>query len=47
MAWLNELFGGKFPISISLAVIAGIVGGSMLLSFLIPRKPSPANAHGS
>ena len=37
MAWLNELFGGKFPISFSLAIIAGIVGGSMLLSFLIPR----------
>jgi hypothetical protein len=40
MAWLNELFGGKFPIGISLAVIAGIVGGSMLLSFLIPWKTS-------
>jgi tellurite resistance protein TerC len=38
MAWLNELFGGKFPISISLAIITGIVGGSMLISVLIPRK---------
>jgi tellurite resistance protein TerC len=47
MAWLNELFGGKFPISFSLAIIAGIVGGSMLLSFLIPRKPSPVNAGGN
>ena len=47
MAWLNDLFGGKFPIGISLAIIAGIVGGSMLLSFLIPRKPSPATAHGT
>ena len=47
MAWLNELFGGKFPIGISLAIIAGIVGASMLLSFLIPRKPSPATVHGT
>lgn len=47
MAWLNELFGGKFPIGYSLAIIAGIVGGSMLLSFLIPRKPGPAAAHGN
>jgi tellurite resistance protein TerC len=47
MAWLNELFGGKFPIVISLALIAGIVGASMLLSFLIPRKPSPTTSHGT
>ncbi len=47
MAWLNELFGGKFPIGISLAVIAGLVGGSMLLSFLIPKKRSHAIAQGT
>ena len=44
MAWLNELYGGKFPITISLAIIAGIVGGSMVLSFLFPKKPLPADA---
>ncbi len=38
MAWLNQLFGGKFPIGISLAIIGGIIGLSILLSILIPRK---------
>jgi tellurite resistance protein TerC len=36
MAWLNDLFGGKFPIGVSLAIIGGLVGASMLLSFLVP-----------
>jgi tellurite resistance protein TerC len=43
MAWLNELYGGKFPIGISLAIIAGIVGVSILLSFLIPKRRSFAD----
>lgn len=38
MAWLNEAFGGKFPISWSLGIIALLIGGSILLSFLIPKK---------
>ena len=42
MAWLNQLFGGKFPTAISLAIIAGIVGMSILLSFLIPKRARPA-----
>jgi tellurite resistance protein TerC len=37
MAWLNEAFGGKFPITWSLAIIAGLIGGSMLASWLRPR----------
>jgi len=44
MAWLNGLFGGKFPIAVSLAVIVGIVAASILLSLLIPaktRRPKP------
>jgi tellurite resistance protein TerC len=36
MVWLNELFGGKFPITVSLAIIGGLVGGSVLFSFLVP-----------
>jgi tellurite resistance protein TerC len=47
MAWLNELYGGKFPIAISLAIIAGIVGGAMLLSLLIPRGTRHADARGN
>ncbi|MBM4398429.1 MAG: TerC family protein [Deltaproteobacteria bacterium] len=39
MAWLNEAFGGKFPIGVSLGVIAGLVGASILASLLLaPRR---------
>jgi tellurite resistance protein TerC len=39
MVILNELFGGKFPIGWSLGLIAGILGGSILLSWLFPPAP--------
>lgn len=39
MVWLNELFGGKFPIVWSLGIIAGLITGSILISlFLDGRK---------
>ncbi|WP_413577381.1 TerC family protein [Bdellovibrio sp. HCB290] len=38
MVWLNKLFGGHFPIGISLAIIALFIGGSVALSLLIPQK---------
>jgi tellurite resistance protein TerC len=38
MAWLNELFGGKFPIGISLTIIGSVLALSILLSLLIPKK---------
>ncbi len=42
MLWLNGAFGGKFPITWSLAIIAGIIGASVALSLLIPtRTPRP------
>jgi hypothetical protein len=34
--WLNDLYGGKFQIAVSLGVISGVIGGSEVLSFLIP-----------
>jgi tellurite resistance protein TerC len=37
MVWLNELFGGKFPINWSLGVIALLIGSSILASFAIER----------
>jgi tellurite resistance protein TerC len=41
MVWLNEAFGGKFPITWSLGIIAGIIGASVMLSLLVPtRKPA-------
>jgi tellurite resistance protein TerC len=38
MAWLNDAFGGKFPIAWSLGIITLLVGGSIALSLLIPPK---------
>lgn len=38
MVWLNQLFGGHFPIGWSLAIISILIGGSILASFLIPPK---------
>ena len=40
MVWLNEAFGGKFPIGWSLGIIAFLIGGSVVASVLIDRlKP--------
>jgi tellurite resistance protein TerC len=44
MAWLNDLFGGKFPIAWSLGIIAGVLGASVLLSLLFLRGPTAAPA---
>jgi tellurite resistance protein TerC len=47
MVWLNDLYGGKFPITISLGIICGVIGASVLLSLLWPKhvveKRSPAS----
>lgn len=37
MVWLNEAFGGKFPIGWSLGIIAGLIGSSILVSLWIGR----------
>lgn len=43
MAWLNEHFGGKFPITWSLGIIAGLLGASIIVSLLFARgQPAPA-----
>jgi tellurite resistance protein TerC len=42
MVWLNEMFGGKFPISWSLAFILGVIGVSVLTSLLWPRRAGPS-----
>lgn len=40
MVWLNDLFGGKFPITWSLGIICGVLGAAVLASLLIPARPS-------
>lgn len=37
MVWLNEAFGGKFPITWSLGIIAFLIGASVLYSIFIDR----------
>ena len=46
MVWLNDAFGGEFPIAWSLGIIAVCVAGSIAASLLFPRKEngeSPAS----
>ena len=38
MVWLNQLFGGHFPIGWSLTIISVLIGSSIAASFLIPPK---------
>lgn len=40
MVWLNDVAGGKFPVTWSLGIIAAILATSVALSFSVPRKPS-------
>jgi tellurite resistance protein TerC len=42
MVWLNDLFGGKFPIEWSLGIIATLLIGSVVASLL---RPPPAASH--
>ena len=37
MVWLDGMFGGKFPVSVSLGIIAAVIGGSILLSLVFPK----------
>ncbi len=38
MVWLNEAFGGKFPVGMSLSIIGGILAVAITASLLIPPK---------
>ena len=38
MVYLNEAFGGKFPIGISLGIIVGLIGSSILASVVIAKR---------
>lgn len=44
MVWLNDAFGGKFPITWSLGIIAGAIGLSIVLSLIFPAPERPAEA---
>lgn len=38
MVYLNNLFGGKFPISLSLGIITALIGGSIVASLIFKKK---------
>lgn len=38
MVWLNDAFGGKFPITWSLGIIIGTIAISSVLSIMFPKK---------
>lgn len=38
MVWFDRLFGGRMPIGFSLAIIAVVIVGSIVLSLLFPRR---------
>jgi tellurite resistance protein TerC len=44
MVWLNDLFGGKFPISLSLGIITGVIALSVVLSLLFPKAEAEEEA---
>ena len=44
MVWLNEAFGGKFPITWSLAVIAALLATAVVASLMVPPRRDPAVA---
>lgn len=44
MAWLNDAFGGKFPIHWSLGIIGGILAAVIAASLLVTRNSTPAMA---
>ncbi len=41
MIWLDHLFGGRFPIGASLAIISVVIAASIILSLLFPKSVSP------
>ena len=41
MVWLNDLFGGKFPISYSLGIIISVISASVFLSLIFPQDKEP------
>jgi tellurite resistance protein TerC len=44
MVWLNNAFDGKFPITLSLGIILGVIAASIGLSLLFPRHTDASQA---
>ena len=46
MVWLDHLYGGRFPIGLSLGIISAVIAASILLSLAFPKGAAPARARG-
>jgi tellurite resistance protein TerC len=44
MVWLNEAFGGKFPITWSLGIIATLISGSIVFSLIVDKRKAKPSA---
>jgi tellurite resistance protein TerC len=42
MVWLDHLFGGRFPIGVSLGIISAVIAASILWSLAFPKSGQPA-----
>jgi tellurite resistance protein TerC len=38
MVWLNDWYGGKFPISLSLGIISVVLAAAIVLSLIWPKE---------
>jgi TerC family integral membrane protein len=48
MAWLNDLWAGKFPITWSLGIIGALIGASVLLSLVVaPQRPATRSSRAA
>ena len=47
MVWLNGLYDGKFPIALSLGIITGVIGLSVVASLLFPKASAEAEETGA
>lgn len=41
MVWLDHLYGGRFPIGASLAIIGAVIAASIVLSLVFPKPAGP------
>jgi tellurite resistance protein TerC len=44
MVWLNDLFGGKFPIEWSLGIILALLAAAIVASLVKPRRPAESSS---
>jgi tellurite resistance protein TerC len=50
MVWLDHLFGGRFPIGVSLGIISAVIAASIVLSLAFPKAvgaAAPRRSRGS